>query len=454
LSPQLKSRKNNQVREGDFRLLDFLRKLENKLLGIRKGFGVEADLLRIAKSTDSRPLYTHAIPIFGLLVFLCFYGLLIFAQEHLLNFGGMLLRVFLFDYTIFLIAALSGLDACRRWRNSSTRIEELSLSPLMPSIVGRSLIIGPLRKWLHAIFLFGVIEMLVPILILYSAYNIVDASGTDTMTTGLMGFLVFLALVFGPLSFAWFHYESAHLAHWLFSQHALPRLKLLNVSIQNFITINIIVAVLSALGSAITFIFLLFVVVIFLIIASAVNTYGYGGEFLDLFGSYIGWYVASIPAALLIAWLKRMIISDYEKKFTRSWLCYQWWGAGELSQPNTYPTDFAHQSRLWTLHYLAEEEKNKGVPTEKRRFTAMYKSALQNQNALSLNQYNRQQTSIPLAKQQGIPQAPQPNATGLSGQQFPSQQAHAPQGEAPPHQDGTSGGVNYNDPNRPDGRSQ
>ncbi len=359
-----------------------IKRWEDYFLGIRAGFGEEGDLLRIAKIADGRTLSVKTIPIVALISFLLLHLILLYNAMLLydgntfsnINFGGMLFRIFLFDYIIFIFAALSGLDSCRRWRKGSSRIEELSLAPLMPGVVGRSMVIGALRWWLVVCIIFAFMEVLSGFPLLAS---ITDLVTSQQIPNGLKSYyfaLFIVAYITGPFVFAYFHYESAHLAHWMFSQHALPKLKLINVGIQNFIIINLIVLLLSSIGSFITAVILFLIFFFPQMIATMVGSSDFGEE--GLFGSYFTWYVAAIPAALIIARMKRLVSRDFENRFLNSWLLYQWWGAGESTQPSTYPRRFRQNLPFWHLYFKAMEERNANIPREKQRFTKRYEQAL------------------------------------------------------------------------------
>ena len=347
------------------------------LLGIRKGFGEEADLLRVAAEADSRIRSTRVIPLVVFIVFALFHTLLCFGSNQVddgfgasNSFGWMLFRVFVFDYTIFILAAISGLETCRRWRTNTSRVEELSLTPLMPSVMGKSLFVGNLKWWLLICIGFAVVEWLTPLMLFTTAaYELGRLNLPNMMDSALLGLLLISWFV-GPIVYAFFHYESAHLAHWMFMQYALPRTKLSNVAILNFLMINIIVLMLSGLGSFLTFLGFMVVMICFGILQ---GLFGEGFPAEDLFGNYAFWYLASIPSALLIALLKRLITKDFELRFVRAWLMYQWWGAGELQQPGIYPTNFRLALPFWILHFRSQEEILRGVPPHRQRFTPRYK---------------------------------------------------------------------------------
>lgn len=359
----------------------FFQRWENRLLGIRKGFGEEGDLLKVAKLADGRSLSVLTIPVTTLIVFLIFHLLLVYNgillnnkdPFSMINFGGMLFRIFVFDYLIFIFGACSGLDCCRRWRKSASRVEELSLSPLMPAVVGNSLIIGALRWWLIACLAFAVVEILLGYPLYVSLQEFILLPSIASVSRPYYFTLFVVAYFVGPLAFAYFHFESARLAHWMFSQHALPKSKLLSVGFQNFILINIIVAVLSAFGSLLTFGFFAILIIFpsaFFGIAFDLN------PFEAIFSSYFTWYVSAIPAAFLIGKLKSWVSKDFENKFTNSWLLYQWWGAGELSQPQSYPRRFRQTLPFWQLFYKAAEEENANIPLQKQRYGPRYRNAL------------------------------------------------------------------------------
>lgn len=357
---------------------------ENYLLGIRKGFGDEGDLLRVAKYADGRPLSVRVIPVIVLLVFvllhlILFYNALLLSNGSnttLINMGGMLLRIFVFDYLIFIFAALSGLDSCRRWRQSVSRIEELSLTPLMPSVVGKSMFIGVLRWWLLVCLLFACFEIGLGLPLYASLVRFTIDSDTSILFNSYLFILFVISFFCGPFILGYFHFESSHLAHWMFSQHALPKSKLVSVGIQNFFIINIIVMLLSGFGSVLTLVFLLILFVLPSVLLNITND-DVGLITANIFGSYFAWYVSALPATLIITFLKSKVIGDFESRFTRSWLLYQWWGAGEMVQPPTYPRSYRQALPFWTLHFLALEERNQGVPERKQRYIPRYDRAVE-----------------------------------------------------------------------------
>jgi hypothetical protein len=298
------------------------------LLGLRKGFGEGRDAIHTAQLADTRGKSNWVIPGLGaglLLILLIFTDVQGARSPH----GGMMMfRVFVFDYLIFLMGALSGWNMARRWRANAAQVEELSLSPLAPKVIGHVMASGPIRVWLLIMCMFAVVDLFTPSILLGELYEIMDSGAEGATLLFQVMYLLSIGLIL-PIVMAWFHFESIRLGHWMFAIHAMPKISLGRASVLNFIIIGLFVVMFSALGSAITG--PLAVLMGFLREATANAMTGN----LSYLGYYGTWAFGTIPGALAVIFCKRALIRTYESSFAKNWLFYQWHGAGESQQPRT-----------------------------------------------------------------------------------------------------------------------
>ena len=341
------------------------RRLLRLALGIRPGHGEGDRVILVSADAEGRSLINWVLPALGGLFSL---GLLAFLWSFFRpanGFPAMMYRVFVLDYTIFLWGLLSGLNMARRWRANADQVEELSLTPLLPTVIPSMMVAGPCAVWLRVILVMALVELLLPIPML------VELSGAvGEVPPAAMGALVTFTLVAAvalPVAFAWFHFESVRLAHWIMVVHAMPKVSLVSAGVSGLLVMTLIVLCLSALGSVVT------TILVFVLMAV-------GGVFLAAMGvsnlgvvSYAGVGLAAIPALLVVAWLKRAGALNFERRFTQAWLLYQWWGAGERQQPRAYPHEFHRQLPLWHAWVKAQEEEVAGggeTGPARRRFAA------------------------------------------------------------------------------------
>jgi hypothetical protein len=210
------------------------------------------------------------------------------------------------------------------------------------------MVAGPCAVWLRVILMFALVELLLPIPILLELSRLSGEVPAAAMA-GLVTFSLVVAVAL-PLAFAWFHYESVHLAHWIMVVHAMPKVSLLSAGISGFLMMTVIVLCLSALGSAATTILVGVLAAAGSVLLAAIDGPGVGAI------SYAGVALASLPALLVVAWLKRVCTQGFERRFTQAWLLYQWWGAGERQQPRVYPHEFRRRLPLWQAWVEAQEE--------------------------------------------------------------------------------------------------
>ncbi len=350
------------------------RRFEDWLLGIRPGFGVGGEALRCFMEVESRSPFSWIIPglgvliVLGLYLLLCVWSVTGFTGLYV---SGALFRIFVFDYTIFFFGLVSGFSMARRWRSNSAQVEELSLAPLKPSVMGGIFASGSIRAWWRYLVLFAAIETIVCIphvMELDNAMRLFDGGGflfalhPATWITGL-------AILLCPWVLAWFHFESVRLAHWMFAAHALPRVPLARAGAVNFGTMTGLVIGLSGLGSAVTAmaVALIAIVTTFLMLATGNSPLGESFYF-----GYTVWMLASVAGAIAVLWLKRKITVQYETAFVKSWLLYQWWGAGESTQPDVYSEQMRRALPFWILYFRVQEEADSNLPASRRIHTRNY----------------------------------------------------------------------------------
>lgn len=350
-----------------------LHAISDFLLGIRPGFGYAARAVKVARDADLRGAINWALPVLGIL-----FGLLLLAF-HLVSIDtdNMVFRVFVFDYMLFLFGGLSGWNMARRWRANPDQVEEISLTPLPPAAISCSMMAGPVAIWLRLFVLFAVIELATPFVHWRSYSDAINDFPGVPFAAG-WGLFTLVAHVSSVVVLAWFHFESVRLAHWMFAIHALPRISLVGAGIRNFLAMTMIVLTLSAMGSMITGMVMLLVALVGMLLLALTQQGAVFDKGMELmWASYTTWALASVPGALMVLWLKRLLCRAYEKSFVQAWLQYQWWGAGESRQPSTYPPHFRHAFPLWTAYYGMEEEENSGEPAYRRINTKRYREALE-----------------------------------------------------------------------------
>ena len=334
----------------------WLRRLEARLIGIRRGFGEERRVIDVARDAELRCGSNWVLPGLCAGVFI----LLLAWHKWILSPNGgtaaMIGRIFLFDYLIFMLGGLSGWNMARRWRGSANTVEELSLTSLNPGVVGHVFMAGSLGIWLRLLLIVLLFDAVTPVI------YITELAGFSSVTAiGLMPLFILVSVVL-----TWFHYESIHLAHWMFAIHALPRISLWKAAITNFALMMVIVGLLSAAGSMLTG----FLSMFFAVFLGAVSA---GQQSPDFWiASYTAWAIGCVPGAILVAWLKRLLCRSYENRFLRGWLLFQWWGAGESRQPGNYPLFYHLHLSLWVAYFGMLEEGNADLPGHRRRFTRRY----------------------------------------------------------------------------------
>jgi len=340
------------------------KRVEDWLTGVRPGFGEGARIVQVARSAERRSGLNWAIPALAAVFFLCLLAYQKAEFGSLDGFGGMFFRIFVFDYSIFAFGLLSGWNMARRWRSNSDQVEELSLTPLTPTVAGTMMTAGPVGIWLAMIVGVGAVDLATPV----AQASEIGRFQSGGAAAAILGLGAFLSAGLTPLCLAWFHFESARLAHWMFVVHALPRVSLVRAGIANFIMMTIIVMGLSAVGCATTGVFWIVIAVIPASVLSGMT----GVSANAIQGSYVVWATSVIPSLLFIVWLKRVVARSYERQFVRAWLLYQWWGAGESTQPSSYPKHFQSALGVWALWLGMQEEEAAGLPPRRRRHTQVY----------------------------------------------------------------------------------
>lgn len=333
------------------------------LIGIRRGFGDGMRVIRFAQAAHLRRPINWFLPILCVILL----GLLLVFHEMTVSessgIGGMMFRVFIFDYLFFFFGLLSGWNMARKWRENSDEVEELSLTPLSPVVVASTLCVGPVTIWLILTAAFCLLDLALPLVQMQYILGF-----STNRPFGLTATLVVLSMsaVLVPPVLAWFHFESARLAHWMFAVHALPKVSLFRAAVGNFFLMTMIVLGLSAFGSMVTG----FVAMLLSILLEIFRGSG--------FESYSVWGLGSIAGALAVIWLKRLCVKTYQSMFMHSWLKYQWWGAGESRQPKLYPPSFNASIVLWQSYYGMMEEIEADKPLRRRYWTRRYYLIRQN----------------------------------------------------------------------------
>lgn len=243
-----------------------------------------------------------------------------------LTMGHAMARVFLFDYGIFLASWVSGWNMSRRWRSNVEMVEEVALAPLPPRHVGLALVSGNVAAWGLMVLALMAFE-----LVLCGVLFMVSAN------------MDYVAVALSAPFAAVFHMETARLGHAMYSHGALPRTKLHRLAVRNFILIAVLVLGLSAFGSMMT---------AMAATIAAVATLDPG----EHMGQMWPWSIGSVPAYVVVLWLKRLNASWHLRNFERLWLMFQWWGAAELEQPEDYRRSFENAAERWMAYHRALEE--------------------------------------------------------------------------------------------------
>lgn len=323
-------------------------------------------MLEVARDSEVRSFLAWAIPALGALFGLAMLALFKMTNSADSSILGMMARIFLFDYILFLFGGLSGYAMARRWRGNPEHVEELSLAPVSPSLIGHSLMSGQVAVWAACFALFFLVDLLTPFGFLMSL-ELFAAQEHDPILRTAFFVLSLTTHVLLCWVLAWFHFESVRLAHWMFAIHSLPKVSLVRAGITNFFVIALIVLVLSAIGSAITGGMAFFGLIAFGLLEAVGALSGF-----TLFSFYLVWGFLSIPGLIVVILFKRGLCRSYERAFVRAWLLYQWWGAGERTQPRDYPQRFRRMIPAWTVWHAAVEEDVAEVPLHRRRALQRY----------------------------------------------------------------------------------
>lgn len=349
----------------------FLSAIADSLQGVRPGFGDGAASILLMRRAGLRNQLNWVLPI--LAVFLG--AVLVIWPEAAMEpdsaFGLPLIRILTLDFLFFVLGGVSGWNMIRTWRDNPNQVEELSLTPLPPVIVAASFFSGPLAVWMMVLGVFHLVELVLPISPVRTYLFMIDNSEASAYSANASLLVGMVAHVGSTLALAWVHFESVRLAHWLFAEHAVPRIKLAQAAGINAIVVFVVVGFLLSLGSFLTGI-------LAIILALFAEGWSSGGrsEFSALAYPYL-WEMAAIPALLIAAWFKRLMCRFYERTFVRNWLLYQWSGAGESQQPKRYPPHLKRIVPFWETYYGMLEEQNAGVPPHRQRQTERYHQFLE-----------------------------------------------------------------------------
>lgn len=261
-----------------------------------------------------------------------------------------ILRVFVFDYMLFLFGWVSGWNMSRRWRENPELIEELSLTPIRPSHTWLAASSGLLGSWVYVLMLVFVAEVIFFFMGKFiqipsdGGWGAKDAFGLLLDTT----IITALALP-GLAALALFHFQSVRLAHAMFALGALPRVPLRALALNNFLLIGSYVAVLSVVGSLVTGI-------VWIPPAMFGGSLGTGSSmFTGKVAIEVSWLLASIPGIAVVGLMKERIAQSYFVQFGRRWAMFGWWGAAELEHPFPYPQTYEAAATSWSLHQVADE---------------------------------------------------------------------------------------------------
>jgi hypothetical protein len=230
---------------------------------------------------------------------------------------------------------------------------------------------GSIRAWWRYLLMLAAIEMVVCVPHVMELQHALRFPVGEGFRTALhpATWMTIATILLCPWVMAWFHLESIRLAHWMFAAHALPRVPLARAGAVNFGTMTGLVIGLSALGSAIT---AMAMVVIAIGMTTLLLVTGHNSLGEEFYFGYTVWMLASVAGALAVLWLKRRITEQYETAFVKAWLLYQWWGAGESTQPEVYSEQMRRALPFWVLYYQMQEEAESGVAPSKRTYTQRY----------------------------------------------------------------------------------
>ncbi len=329
----------------------FRRWTENFLFGVRPGFGTGRRAIRLANAASARRAINWILPgsmgVF-LLIAITAFSLNTISQLGMPYLSG---RIILFDYLVFFFGWIGGWNMASRWRGRQNMIEDLVITSLRPPVIGNLLFAGSLGVWIRVLFVIALADTFLVSLGLPDNYS---ASFGRTDTGGQM---IYLAITF-PLVLimnfvlAWFHLETLRIAYWMFATAALPRIDLRQKAIANLFLIIAYVTLLTGMGVAISGMIGLFGSAFLMIPATQ------AGANPNPFGVHLTWVVAAIIGLLIVGFFKRMITRMYEQAFTKSFLLFTWWGAGEQAHPMNYPPSLTSQLNRW-IAYLRFEETQK-----------------------------------------------------------------------------------------------
>ncbi|MBX3728803.1 MAG: hypothetical protein KF858_06425 [Candidatus Sumerlaeia bacterium] len=319
--------------------------LLERLLGIRRGFGEDADGVRLILRSGLRTRRNWVLPIFGLVLAIALLFSIKFGIDDPV--GRAMLRAVLLDLAIFLFAGLSGWNMARLWRENADQLEELALSPLPPAVIGATLLTPMVAIWLVMIVVFGLVDGLTPV-------ELFDGLQGGTSRILLRAIPVVLAALFVAVPMTWYHFESTRLAHWMFVVHALPRGAGPLATLVNLIVIVSMVWALWCIG-------LMLSVFTVLPLAIAQDILGRNVASMD-----VALVLAPWPGLVVLAAAKRAICRLYERAFVRAWLLRQWGGIGERN-PSAPPRHHLDILPFWEAYYASQEEERANVPLHRRR---------------------------------------------------------------------------------------
>lgn len=327
--------------------------LEDFLLGSRRGFGDGRVAIRIASTAAARRPINWMLPgLMGLfmILYVVISSMLIGGGN---GFGYMVNRIIAVDYMVFFFGWVCGWNSAWRWRGNQSFIEELVMTNIRPAVGGNLLFAGSLGIWWRVLLGLSLVDM---ILLVVVPGELSLIPGDSVMVDGVV-FAAILMVSFPVfLLLAWFHLETLRIAYWMFAVAALPQVKLLNKAIVNAFLVSIYVLMLTAVGSMITGIV---ASVLGVVVVSTVRSLSYAAAWnLDPFAVRTAWIIGAVPGLILVAFLKRQIVSMYETAFCRSWLLFCWYGAAETQHPMIYPNELQQQVGPW-IRYLQLEERGK-----------------------------------------------------------------------------------------------
>ena len=322
--------------------------IDRLVMGTRSGFGEGNQAIRLASAAALRRKANWFLPGgMGLLLLIVVIAANLYSNENPGGWQGIgffFMRVVVVDYLVFFFGWICGWNAAARWRREQSFIEEMVMTNLRPGVVGNLLFAGGLSVWSRVLAIVMIADV---VLLLVTPMRLapgpLQADLAFQLFSLVMSIPVFVAMV-------WFHLETLRIAYWMFAIAALPKLNLLNRAIFNFFVIPLYVFLLTAIGSMVTGILGLIFSGLAMVVAG-----GSKGGVHDPFSSHVGWALGTLPSLLLIALIKRVIASQYELSFWRSYLLYVWYGAGEKVHPLIYPLHMFQQLATWVGFLQAEE---------------------------------------------------------------------------------------------------